>query len=171
MPLALLANLPWKWIGIAIAVAGLLFFVHHDGAVRERAKWEAAIAVQKQEAAQLLAASEVARRAAEDQWAASQRAANDRFQNDQAAIAAAGSKYHGIVAQLMRERKAGRGNGCGNQVPGDSGPAEVGHGPDPGQPDVLSGQPQSRLEFRYGEADAILARLRECRAERIGLGK
>ena len=51
MPLALLANLPWKWILLALAIAGVLFAVHHDGAVRERAKWERAIAAQKQEAA------------------------------------------------------------------------------------------------------------------------
>lgn len=168
MPLALLANLPWKWIGLGLALLAAVVAIDRHATWRERDKWEHAVAEQKTAAAEKLAASEAKNRAQEKSWADSQRIANDRRQDDESAIAAAADKYRGIVAQLMRERAGCRARG-GDEVPGNSAAVEVGDGSRSGESDVLPGPASSRLEARYREADVILARLRECRAERLAL--
>lgn len=168
MPLALLANLPWKWIGIVLAVLAALWFVDHRATLQERHKWETALSAQKEEAAAKLAAAEARNRAKESEWYVNQKAANDRHQDDQIAISAAADRYRGVVAQLLRERAGCRPSG-GDQVSDNPAGPKVGDRSDTGQPDVLSGPIASRLEARYREADATLARLRECRAERMGL--
>jgi hypothetical protein len=54
-----------KYLGIALVIAGVVFGIYHAGAVAERRKWEAAVTLQKLEAAGVKLKAEQAARTAE----------------------------------------------------------------------------------------------------------
>ncbi len=111
MPLALLASLPWKYICIALAVAGLVFGIWHAGVTHERAKWEKAIAAQKAEAKAMLD-SETAKVQSLEAAAATLNTTLEKAHADEAvSIAAADRSLTDARARWMREHPGCRGGG------------------------------------------------------------
>ncbi len=101
--LEFLKALPWKWIGIGLAVAGLLLAVHHDGAVREGRKWQALITAERA-AADKAAADFAAKSAAKD--AANAELSRDLEATRAKAIADADASSAAFDERLRNVRKA-----------------------------------------------------------------
>lgn len=168
MPLWLL-SLPWKWIALGLAVAGVLLYVHHDGAVRERAKWEAVIAVQKIDAANLLA-SETAKVLAKERANAELNATLEKERTDaDAKNIVASANLHDAMDKWMRLHPGCRPNSGSAPSPntGASGAVE----PAARGTEELPAGSGALIQSVTAAADTLAAYGRECHAFVTTLGR
>ena len=166
-PLLLSILLDWRtWAGVAIIAAAA--WLHHDGVMGERHKWQAAMATQKAEAAKLLSEATARTRAVEahnDQLGKQLEVDNAKAQTASDQMLA---DNRALARQLGGLRDPGRRPSSGCPVPGPAGTATVDPGTDPGA--VLSDQAQEFLFEFARSADRTRDQLRTCQAWAIGIG-
>lgn len=167
-PFVLGILLDWRtWAFVAvIAAAGWL---HHDGVMSERHKWQAAMATQKAEAEKLLAEVTAQATAIETKHAdlgKQLEAKNANAQTQSDFLLDANRKLAAAVGGL---RDPGRRPGCSGPVPGTADAAAIGAQTDTSG--ILSAEAtEFLLEFARA-ADETRDQLGTCQAWAIGIGK
>ena len=154
--------------GVLAALGGLYGYGHHQGALSERAHWEAAIAEQKAQAAQLIADRVAENNALE----AKSEALNAKLEQDHAAatqeIDAAHADYDRAVADRLRIQRS-RPSSC---------PAGASEAPNPGSGQSLespgifiSQRTLTDLGNLAAGADELVATMKACQVWAATVGR